>query len=122
MILATALVIAACGSSGGHTSTHSASKTHSTTASASPVQSGHAEIAIHNFAFAPARITVTAGTRVTWTNHDETAHTATANNNSFDTGTIEPKASRTIDFKRPGVYHYHCSFHAFMTGTVIVKP
>jgi plastocyanin len=130
MILSTALVIAGCGSGGGHPATHSqsmsmshaASHSASTSASAAVVKSGHTAIAISNYAFSPAQVTVTAGTRVTWTNHDQTPHTATANDNAFDTGTIAPSASRTVDFKRPGIYHYHCVFHAFMTGTVVVKP
>ena len=58
---------------------------------------------------------------MTWTNHDNTAHTATANGGSFDTGTLKPNASKTIDLKRPGTYGYHCAFHAFMTATVTVK-
>jgi plastocyanin len=100
---------------------HSASMPHTMPASA-VVKSGHAAVQITNYAFSPSRITVKAGTRITWTNHDKTAHTATANTMSFGTGTIAPKASKTVDFKRPGVYKYHCLFHAFMTGTVVVKP
>jgi plastocyanin len=126
MILAAVLVTAGCGSSSSHSSTPSMSMSHA--ASKSPampasavIKSGHVAVQISNFAFSPAQITVKAGTRVTWTNHDQTAHTATANNNSFDTGTIAPKASRTVDFKRPGTYKYHCAFHAFMTGTIVVK-
>ena len=127
-ILAVALVIAGCGSSSSHNSTpsmsmsmsHAASKSHAMPASA-VIKSGHVAVQITNFAFSPAHITVKAGTHVTWTNHDQTAHTATANNNSFDTGTIAPKASQTVDFKQPGTYKYHCAFHAFMTGTVVVK-
>jgi plastocyanin len=129
MILAVALMIAGCGSSSTHNATpsmsmsmsHAASKSHAMPASA-VIKSGHVAVQITNFAFSPARITVKAGTRVTWTNHDQTAHTATANNNSFDTGTIAPKASKTVDFKKPGTYKYHCAFHAFMTGIVVVKP
>jgi len=64
---------------------------------------------------------VRAGTRVTWTNHDATAHTATADQGALDTGTIQPNASPTIDFTRPGTYTYHCAFHAFMTATITVK-
>jgi len=64
---------------------------------------------------------VTVGTRVTWTNHDATAHTATANGGGFDTKTVAPKASRTIDFKHPGTFTYHRAFHAFMTATITVK-
>jgi plastocyanin len=85
------------------------------------IASRHVRVAIRMFAFSPQRLTVRVGTRVTWTNYDSTAHTATANNNtSFDTGTINPGQSRTVRFTRPGTYPYHCAFHAFMTGTVTV--
>jgi plastocyanin len=94
-----------------------------TASSAQPVssQARHVTVAIRNYDFAPKSLTVTAGTRVTWKNDDATAHTATANGGSFDTGTVAPKASRTIDFKHPGTFTYHCAFHAFMTATVTVK-
>jgi plastocyanin len=131
MILAASLVIAGCGSSSSHSSkpsmsmsmslSPSASQATARPVSASTVKSGHVAIAISNYAFSPARVTVKAGTHITWTNHDKTAHTATANNNSFDTGTLAPKTSKTVGFKRAGVYKYHCVFHSFMTGTVVVK-
>ena len=85
------------------------------------VQSGHASVQIANYAFAPDDITVKVGTKITWTNHDPTAHTATANDNtSFNTGSINPHASRTVAFTKVGTFPYHCVFHAFMTGTVTV--
>lgn len=86
----------------------------------SKVQSGHAQVQISMFEFAPTAITVKAGTRVTFTNHDSTAHTATANSGAWDTGTINPNSSKTIVLNQPGVYPYHCAFHAFMTGSVTV--
>lgn len=84
------------------------------------VMGGAAEVTIQNYAFAPRTLTVKVGTRVTWTNRDTTAHTATMDQGSSDTGTINPGQSKTIDFKRAGTYAYHCAFHAFMTGTVRV--
>ena len=75
---------------------------------------------IKNFAFEPQTLTVRVGTRVTWTNRDATAHTATMDAGSPDTGTITPGQSRTIAFAHPGTYAYHCAFHAFMTGTIRV--
>lgn len=89
-------------------------------ASSAAVRSGHVHVAISNYAFATPSLTVHAGTRVTWTNDDNTAHTATADAGAFDTGTIAPHASKTIDLSRPGTYTYHCVFHAFMTATVKV--
>jgi plastocyanin len=84
-------------------------------------QRRHVKVAIRNYDFAPKSLTVRVGTRVTWANHDATAHTATADHGGFDTGTVAPKASRTIDFKHPGTFTYHCAFHAFMTATVTVR-
>jgi plastocyanin len=79
-----------------------------------------AVVTIQNYAFGPPALTVRTGTRVTWTNRDQTAHTATANQGSFDTGTINPGQSKTIAFRRPGTYTYHCAFHAFMIATIRV--
>lgn len=84
------------------------------------VAAGTAAVTIKNFAFAPQTLTVRVRTRVTWTNRDATAHTATMDQGSLDTGTINPGQSRTLDFRRPGTYAYHCAFHAFMTGTIRV--
>jgi plastocyanin len=84
-------------------------------------QARHVRVAIRNYDFAPKSLTVRVGTRVTWTNDDATAHTATADHGGFDTGTVAPKASRTVDFKHPGTFTYHCVFHAFMTATVTVR-
>ena len=77
-------------------------------------------VKVYMFAFVPAKLTVKVGTRITFTNHDQTAHTATALNGTFDTGTINPGKSRTIVVKRSGTYAYHCLFHGFMTGTIKV--
>jgi plastocyanin len=84
-------------------------------------QARHVSVAIRNYDFAPKSLTVRVDTRVTWTNDDATAHTATADHGGFDTGTVAPRASRTVDFKHPGAFTYHCAFHAFMTATVTVK-
>lgn len=93
---------------------------HESRAAASTVRSGHVTVAISDFAYSPDKLTVRAGTHITFVNHDETAHTATADHGGFGTGTIAPKHSRTIDLGRPGSYPYHCLFHAFMTGTITV--
>lgn len=83
-------------------------------------QARRVTIAISNYAFKPPTLTVKAGTAVTWSNHDQTAHTATADHATFESGTINPGQSKTIDFKRPGSYTYHCAFHAFMIATLKV--
>jgi plastocyanin len=123
------LALAACGSSSSSSATSSSATSASTSSSSSATTpagqsgkaaSGHVTVAISNYKFAPAKLTVKSGTRVTFSNHDMTAHTATANS-GFDSGTIKPGASATVKFSKPGTYPYICQFHAFMHGTVVVQ-
>jgi plastocyanin len=98
---------------------------HGTTTSSGPVSSvpvagRHASVRIVNYSFLPPTLTIKVGTRVTWGNKDATAHTATADQGSFDTGTLNKGQRMTITFNKPGTFTYHCEFHAFMTGTIKV--
>ena len=79
------------------------------------------EVEIAEFLYAPEAITVDAGTKVTWTNADKAPHTATADDSSFDTGTLKQGDSASASFDVPGTYAYYCRFHAFMKGTVEVR-
>jgi len=81
-------------------------------------------VAIRNFAFAPAALTVPAGTKVTWTNQDTDAHTVTSDGSG---GPLNSKALATGDtfsftFTKAGTYKYLCTIHPFMTATVTVTP
>jgi plastocyanin len=89
---------------------------------ASPVASPAADGAVDilNFAFDPPTITVPAGTTVTWTNRDEVPHTATGDDGSFDTDTIDGGGSASHTFDSPGTFPYVCVFHPNMEGTVVV--
>jgi plastocyanin len=78
-------------------------------------------VSIAGFAFAPQSITVTVGDTVTWTNSDSTAHTATADDASFDTGSIANGTSKSATFSTAGTFPYHCSIHSSMTGTIVVE-
>jgi len=74
------------------------------------------------FAFAPARAEVAAGGRVTWTDRDESNHTATfADDAVKDVDNLRPGKRASVAFAEPGTYAYVCEFHPTMTGTVIVK-
>ena len=79
-----------------------------------------ARLRIANYAFAPPSLNVRAGTTITVTNADATAHTATARTGAFDTGTLQPGQTAHLTLDKPGVYTYYCQFHAFMTGTIKV--
>jgi plastocyanin len=78
-------------------------------------------VAISGFAFSPREITVTVGDTITWTNSDAQAHTATADDGSFDTGTIGNNASGSATFTTAGTFPYHSAIHSSMTGTITVQ-
>ena len=76
---------------------------------------------IAGFAFSPQTITVGVGDTITWSNADAQSHTATANDGSFDTGTIHGSTSASVKFTTAGTFAYHCSIHRSMTATVVVE-
>jgi len=82
---------------------------------------GKNAVTIQNFAYSPATITVKAGDSITWTNQDSVGHSATADDNSFDTGVLPQGQSKSITFSKAGTYTYHCSVHPTMKGTVVVQ-
>ena len=88
---------------------------------ASPAPSAGARVRIAGFAFVPATLTVTAGTRVTFVNDDEEPHTATAADGSFDSEALDLHQTWQHVFAVPGRYAYVCELHPHMKGTVIVR-
>lgn len=76
---------------------------------------------MRNLAFVPARIEITVGTTVEWTNNDPLQHSVTADDNSFASPLINTGATWRHTFTRPGTYTFHCTPHPFMKGTVVVK-
>lgn len=76
-------------------------------------------VGIADFTFTPAEIRVPIGGSVVWTNNDTQPHTATSAG-VFDSGSIQPQTSVTVAFPAAGTFAYICSFHPFMTGTVVV--
>ncbi|MEU1629561.1 plastocyanin/azurin family copper-binding protein [Streptomyces sp. NPDC020096] len=82
-------------------------------------------VTIKNFAFSPAKVTVKAGTKVTWTNTDPDAHTVTSKQGSggpLNSPALATNATFSYTFTKPGTYAYYCSIHPFMTATVEVTP
>ena len=80
------------------------------------------KVTMQNIAFSPADITVKKGTTVTWTNNDAVEHTVTEDDGQ--TGPSAPPLSQgqsyTFTFNQAGTFHYHCTIHSEMTGTVTV--
>jgi len=75
-------------------------------------------IAIKDFIFQPEPLQVKAGVTVTVANGDNTRHTVTADDKSFDTGDIDGGGKATITVDKPGKYTYHCDIHNYMTGVI----
>lgn len=78
------------------------------------------QVAIVGFEFVNAETYVPAGTAVLWYNQDPVSHTATADDGSFDSGTIRSEYGFEHVFGTPGRYPYHCEIHPTMTGAIVV--
>lgn len=81
---------------------------------------GGATVEAVGFLFQPGTLEVEVGTEVIWSNGDDVAHTATAEDGEFDIELAGSGATGTHTFDEPGTYTYTCLIHASMTGTVEV--
>lgn len=134
-LVALSLGLAACGDSGSDSTseaetappaseetTETADETESTESEAAP--SGEAskseKVDIVEFTYQPDPVVVQAGGKVIWQNQDTAPHTATADDDSWDTGTIEKGKIGSETFKEPGTFTYFCEIHPTMKGTVEV--
>ncbi|HEY7974147.1 MAG TPA: plastocyanin/azurin family copper-binding protein [Ktedonobacterales bacterium] len=77
-----------------------------------------------NYSFSPASVTVKVGDTVTWTNNSNVPHTSTSDSSSavsWDSSAISTGGGTfSFVFTKAGTYTYHCSFHPFMHGTIVV--
>ncbi|HEY8739629.1 MAG TPA: plastocyanin/azurin family copper-binding protein [Candidatus Dormibacteraeota bacterium] len=70
-------------------------------------------------AFDPKDAVAKVGQPVAWEFDDQnSAHTVTADDGSFDSGTQSAGYVFTHTFTMPGTYSYHCSLHSGMVGKV----
>jgi plastocyanin len=81
-----------------------------------------ATVNIDNFAFAPAALTVTAGTTVTWKNEEDSPHRIGDKNGTFKSAALDTDNTFSYTFAAPGEYPYICTIHPYMVGKIIVKP
>jgi plastocyanin len=143
--------LAACGSAATPTPSSSAAPPPSVTGSApasSPAASGPAasgpaasqasaagcavapagaaatvNVSIKDFKFNPQPVSAKVGDVVGWKNDDGVPHSATMDDGSCDTDSINPGSTALLVFSAPGTYTYHCKVHPTqMKGyTVVVK-
>jgi plastocyanin len=88
---------------------------------ASAPQANPAQIQVKDFMFMPTTVTVSAGAQVTWVNKDDEPHTVVSDTGTFRSGAMDTNGSFSFKFDKPGTYHFTCSIHPRMVGTVIVK-
>jgi len=73
--------------------------------------------------FDPATVTVKVGTKATWTNSGAVPHTVTADDGkTFDSGDMQANATFSFTPTLAGTFAYHCTYHPWMKGTLIVIP
>ena len=78
-------------------------------------------VLIRNFMFSPTTLTVPAGSTVTWSNLDQEPHTVVSDTGLFRSGAMDTSESFSYKFDKPGTYHFTCSIHPQMVGTVVVQ-
>lgn len=87
-----------------------------------PAQAAEAGVSIDNFTFTPASLTVAAGTKVMWTNHDDIPHNVVSAERPpvFKSKVLDTDDSFVMVFATPGHYAYFCGLHPHMQGTIVV--
>ena len=86
-----------------------------------PAWAADATVTIDNFTFGPQRLTVKAGTTVTWVNQDDIPHALASNTKVFKSKALDTNDQFSFTFTTPGTYEYFCSLHPHMTGTIMVE-
>jgi plastocyanin len=86
-----------------------------------PARAADASVTIDNFTFSPGRLTVKAGTTVTWVNQDDIPHTVASDTKVFKSKALDTDDKFSFTFATAGVYDYFCSLHPHMMGTIVVE-
>jgi len=116
---AAALTLTAC-SDGAEKSTTSGS---SSSTSGDTAASGEVEVAIKDFLFKDATVTVAKGTKITWTNEDSAVHSVVSSEKGVfaSAPTMEQNATFTFTADKSGTIDYICGIHNYMKGTIVVS-
>jgi plastocyanin len=80
-----------------------------------------AQVVIKDFMFTPNSITVKAGSTVNWVNRDDEPHSVVSETGLFRSGAVDTGEEFAFKFDKPGTYHFSCSIHPRMIGTIVVE-
>lgn len=84
-----------------------------------PAAPAATQVAIHDYAFVPAAVTVPAGATVTWVNHDDDDHDVSGS--GLKSSSLGKDGTYSFTFATPGSFRYVCSLHPQMKGAVTVQ-
>lgn len=87
----------------------------------SPAPAAVTVVHIKNFKYDPESVTIRPGGVVRFVEDDDTPHTVTASDRSYDSGNLDKGQSWTHTYAKEGTYKYFCAYHTYMTGIVTVK-
>ncbi|MEZ0241388.1 MAG: plastocyanin/azurin family copper-binding protein [Chloroflexota bacterium] len=79
-------------------------------------------VTIEDFSFEPAAIEAETGEVITFMNAGFESHNATLDSGACAIPTIETAKRDGLLFLVPGRYAFHCTVHAWMTGTIEISP
>jgi plastocyanin len=79
------------------------------------------QIVMDKLVFAPVETQAKVGDTIEWINKDILAHTATANDGSWNV-VIAPKKTETQVLQKAGTADYYCKYHPNMKGRLVVAP
>lgn len=127
LVAALAATATACGTSSSSTASSPSTSSSSSTVDSKATPSATTTVHIEDYAFSPDKVTVTAGSKITFVNDDAVNHTATASDGAVDAGTIGPGESKTITVEAPAggpgaTIPYICEIHPIMQGSITVEP
>jgi plastocyanin len=77
-------------------------------------------VSIQDYFFDPADAGIEPGDSIVFTNEGAVAHTVTADDAQFDSGSLNPGESYEVTFQGEGTVSYHCQIHPEMVGSVTV--
>lgn len=107
------------------TATASGSEPPSDTATTEPAgaqPSAGVDIAIDQFAFDPAEITIASGSAITWTNNEAVTHNVFTSDALLASPDLTEGDIYTVTLSDPAVIDYYCDIHQYMRGTITVTP
>ncbi len=80
------------------------------------------DIAIDQFAFDPAEITIASGSAITWTNNEGVTHNVFTSDALLASPDLAEGDTYAVTLSEPGEIAYYCDIHQYMRGTITVTP